>query len=105
LVKDFRSVWPTDGPKSIKCKIFLPFGKGFHVRLFHSPKGGHFTEDSLDELLDKMADAMETTAPGHEYRVVDVSDRSQARFNFVWVRELPRIPPAELEQAEAHAEG
>ena len=113
MLKDFRSVWPVDGPKSIKCRIFLPFGKGSQVRLFHAPRERHFTEESIDDLLDKMADALEATAPGHEYRIVDISARSQARFNFVWVRELPRIPPAtkyvamssELVPAEAHAEG
>ena len=95
---------PQDGPKSIKVTVFLPFGKGSHVRLFHAGKGLHFTESDIDQALDKLAAALEVQMPGHEFRLVDVSARKQARFNFIWVRELPRIPPAEI-PAEASASG
>lgn len=66
--------------KHVTCKVFPPTGGAGLAQVFHAPNGHHFQDDGVRDITNRMADVIEKTYPGVDYRMIEVG---RGQFNFV----------------------
>lgn len=78
---------------TITVKVFNVENRGYVMRRFHSDPGKRFTEKSVDQILEAIADDLDKRFPTEKYQLVQVGP---FRFNLVWrgKREPPGSLPA-----------
>ena len=78
--------------KCIRIRIFNEENRGSTLRTLHAEPGKGFTEKTVDNILDQVAEDLERRFPVHEYSLVPLG---QGHFNFVW--RTYRVAPVEQE--------
>ena len=79
-----RPRWAGSRPlKSFVVKVVPKAGQGVEESIpFHAPKGRYWTEQSVEEALDKVIDYLDRKYPAWEFRLVALKGGGQ--FNFVY---------------------
>lgn len=80
----------------INIRVFSEHNAGSQLFRYHARRGHVFTEASVDEYLESVADQVEKRFPNFDFELVRLG---QAHFNFVW--RGYRKAPGTQEQAQA----
>lgn len=77
--------------KQVRIRVFGVENKTRTTRTFTAPPGKGYNHEGIGELLDGIADDLDTRFPQDEWRMVDLAPN---KFNFVWHCKR-ETPPAE----------
>lgn len=67
--------------KRVRLRVFNIFNDGHTTRILHAGPGKAYTEQGVDDILERVAADLERRFPQDEFSFVQVGPAS---FNFVW---------------------